>query len=101
MTIRKPAPCWNTRIAIVAVALICSLAMAIPAQAQNAEPPAWATFKDEWKNVTSYSDCCRLRPGGYRSAEFDSRVHVPQALERHCALHCRPQRRRHRRVERG
>jgi outer membrane lipoprotein-sorting protein len=55
MTIRKSAPCWNTRTAIVAVALICSLATAIPAQAQNAEPPAWAKFKDVWKNVTSYS----------------------------------------------
>jgi outer membrane lipoprotein-sorting protein len=55
MTIRKPAACWNTRTAIVAVALICSLATAIPAQAQNAEPPAWAAFKDIWKNVTSYS----------------------------------------------
>jgi outer membrane lipoprotein-sorting protein len=55
MAIRKPAACWNTRIAIVAVALICSLATAIPVQAQNAEPPAWAAFKDLWKNVTSYS----------------------------------------------
>ena len=40
---------------IVSVALICSLATAMPAQAQNAEPPAWAAFKDVWKNVTSYS----------------------------------------------
>ncbi len=55
MTIRKAAVCWNTRIAILAVALICSFATAIPAQAQNAEPPAWAAFKDVWKNVTSYS----------------------------------------------
>src|SRR5580692_2995647 len=55
MTIRRPAACWNTGTAIVAVALICSLATAIPAQAQNAEPPAWAAFKDIWKNVTSYS----------------------------------------------
>ena len=55
MTIRKRAPCWNARIAIVAVALICGLATVSPAQAQNAEPPAWAKFKDVWKNVTSYS----------------------------------------------
>jgi outer membrane lipoprotein-sorting protein len=55
MKIRKPAACWNTRIAIAAVALICSLATAMRAQAQNAEPPAWAAFKDIWKNVTSYS----------------------------------------------
>ena len=55
MTIRKPAACRNTRTAILAVALICSLATANPAQAQNAEPPAWAAFKDIWKNVTSYS----------------------------------------------
>jgi hypothetical protein len=55
MTIRKPAACWNTRTAIMAVVLICSLATAIPAQAQNAEPPAWAAFKDIWKNVASYS----------------------------------------------
>jgi outer membrane lipoprotein-sorting protein len=55
MTIRKPAACWNRRVAIVAVALICSLATAIPTQAQNAEPPPWAVFKDVWKNVTSYS----------------------------------------------
>jgi outer membrane lipoprotein-sorting protein len=33
----------------------CSLPTAIPAQAQNAEPPAWAAFKDVWENVTSYS----------------------------------------------
>jgi len=55
MTIRKAAECWNARIAIAAVALICSFATAIPARAQNAEPPAWAAFKDVWKNVTSYS----------------------------------------------
>src|SRR5208337_2091978 len=55
MTIRKRAPCWNARVAIVAVALICGLATVSPAQAQNAEPPAWAKFKDVWKNVTSYS----------------------------------------------
>jgi outer membrane lipoprotein-sorting protein len=39
----------------VAVAHICSLATAIPAQAQNAEPSAWAAFKDVWNSVTSYS----------------------------------------------
>ncbi len=55
MTIRSAAACWNTRIAIVAVALISGLATAITAQAQNAEPPAWAAFEDVWKNVTSYS----------------------------------------------
>ena len=55
MTIRKPIACWNTRIAIVAVALICSLATAIPALAQNAEPSAWTAFNDVWKGVTSYS----------------------------------------------
>lgn len=37
------------------VALICSLATAIAAETQNAEPPAWAAFEDVWKNVTSYS----------------------------------------------
>ena len=55
ITMRKPARWWNTRSAIVTVALICNLAMAIPVQAQNAEPPAWAKFKDVWKDVTSYS----------------------------------------------
>jgi outer membrane lipoprotein-sorting protein len=55
MTIRKPAACWNTRIVIAAVAHICSLATAIPAHAQNAEPSAWAAFNDVWKSVTSYS----------------------------------------------
>jgi outer membrane lipoprotein-sorting protein len=55
MTIRKPAECWNARIAIAAVALICGFATAIPARAQNAEPPAWTAFKDVWENVTSYS----------------------------------------------
>jgi outer membrane lipoprotein-sorting protein len=55
MTIRKPAACWNTRIVIAAVAHICSLATAIPAQAQNAEPSAWAAFNDIWKSVTSYT----------------------------------------------
>ncbi|MGO9935472.1 MAG: hypothetical protein ACLPV8_27185 [Steroidobacteraceae bacterium] len=55
MTIRKSAAGWNMRIASVAVVLIGSFATAIPAQAQNAEPPAWAAFKDIWKTVTSYS----------------------------------------------
>lgn len=55
MSIRKPAACWNSRIAIVAAALICSLATATPAQAQNAVPPAWAAFKGVWQNITSYS----------------------------------------------
>jgi outer membrane lipoprotein-sorting protein len=55
MTIRSSAAYWNTRIAIVAAALICSLSTANPAQAQNAEPPAWAAFKAVWKNVTWYS----------------------------------------------
>jgi outer membrane lipoprotein-sorting protein len=42
-------------VAIVGVALICSLATAIAAETQNAELPAWAAFEDVWKNVTSYS----------------------------------------------
>jgi len=29
--------------------------MVIPARAQNAEPSAWAAFKDVWNSVTSYS----------------------------------------------
>ena len=55
MTTRKPAAYWNRLIAIVAVVLICSLATAIPAQAQNTEPTAWAAFKYAWNNVASYN----------------------------------------------
>ncbi len=51
----KPAACWSTRIVIVAAVHICSLATPIPAQAQNAEPSAWAAFNDVWRSVTSYS----------------------------------------------
>lgn len=55
MTISKRAASWNKGIVIVAVALICSLATLIPVQAQNAEPSAWAEFRNVWNNVTSYS----------------------------------------------
>lgn len=55
MTIRQPAARWNTRTVMLAVAQFCSLVAAIPAHAQNAEPPAWAAFNDLWKSVTSYS----------------------------------------------
>jgi outer membrane lipoprotein-sorting protein len=55
MTIRKAAAYWNRRIALMAVALVCSLATVSPMQAQNRDPAAWAAFKDIWKNVTSYS----------------------------------------------
>ena len=46
---------WTARLAIVVIPFICSLAMAMPAQAQNAEPPAWVAFKEVWQRTTSYS----------------------------------------------
>ena len=55
MSIPKAAACWNSRIVIAAIALISSLATAIPAQAQSTEPSAWAAFTDVWKSITSYS----------------------------------------------
>jgi outer membrane lipoprotein-sorting protein len=86
MTIRKPAACWDTRIAIVAVALICSLATVTPAQAQNAEPPAWAAFKEVWKNVTSYSATVIVveREGTeVRSSILDYTFHKPSSATVH------------------
>jgi outer membrane lipoprotein-sorting protein len=55
--IRKPAACWDTYIAIVvvALALICCLTTTSAAQSQDAQPTAWAAFKEVWKSVTSYS----------------------------------------------
>src|SRR5579871_3410965 len=55
MTIPNATACWITRVLIVAVALVCSLATDIPGQAQNGGPPAWAAFKEMWENVKSYS----------------------------------------------
>lgn len=86
MTIRKPVACWNTRTAIVVLALFCSLAAAIAAQAQNAEPPVWAAFKDIWKNATSYSATLIVfewEGAEVRSSTLDYTFHKPSSATLH------------------
>ena len=86
MTLGKRAPGGHTRMAIVGVALICSLATPIAAQAQNAQPPAWAAFQDLWRDVTSYSATVIVfeRQGAeVRSSTLDYTFHKPSSATVH------------------